>query len=803
MNFKIDLDYLHHYMQKVEDRLIFDIEQADYHYFMKVLTWHVENSGIQLVVSTQTEKRVEIQIDFLTPGVFRFRATQELDVPEHDTEMAVSSEWEGATISEKDQGQFVEFETDRLILRIQKTPWSLSVLDKNRNVLFDNFAEGAERLIHPVFPGGIREEKGETSFFFSGRLGAEEQLFGFGEKFGPLSKRYQKMLGWNSDAASTATDRAYKNIPFFLSTKGYGVFINSGNRIHYEIGNPTFVSYSFEVEDNLLDFYYFYGPEFKSILKLYTKLTGKPEIPPLWSFGLWMSRAEYRSREQVEEVARGLRERQIPADVLHLDPSWMRHRKVCDFVWNEKDFPKPKEMLEKLHEQHFRISLWEQPYVSRRSDRFKELDKKGFFLKREDGSTYTLPVFDMEPAGIIDFTNPEAAEWYREQHRNLLKMGADVFKTDMGEAVPVNSVAADGRTGKQLHNVYSLLYNQLVYETSKEFSPEHALVWGRSGYAGSQRYPVGWNGDSHSTWDDMAAVLRGGLSASLSGLPFWSHDIGGFQGGPPSPELYIRWAQWGLLSSHARCHGTNPREPWEFGEEAVKIFKKFDELRYSLLPYLYSLAHEAAQTGWPVVRPLVLEFQNVPAIHVWEHEFLLGRDLLVVPVLNPEGKTTYFVPPGQWLDFWTGKLITGNRIFEETVSLDTIPIFVREDAVIPFVKPAQYVGEFPWDPIEIRFFLKNRRFFILMDENRRLISVLAKSEKEGKKITIGASPKKFHLKMLAEAKPKSIQVDGSEIELSPAPQESGSQPAAWFEDSSQTLHLFLPGNNQTHEIQYR
>jgi len=309
VNFKINKDYLHHYLQKVEDRLIFDIEQADYHYFMKILTWTVEGSNVNLVISTQSEKRIEIQVDFLSPAVFRFRATQELDVPEHETEMRVPGQWEGATLAEKDLGEALEISTEALVLYFQKTPWSLKIFDKNRKLLFDNFSEGTNRLVHPVFPIGVREENGESSFFFSGTLDSDEQMYGFGEKFGPLSKRHQKMLSWNSDTASTATDRTYKNIPFFMSSKGYGIFINSGNRIHYEIGNPTFVSYSFEVEDELLDFYWIYGPEFKSILKAYTKLTGKPEIPPLWSFGLWMSRAEYRSRKQVEDVAKGLRER--------------------------------------------------------------------------------------------------------------------------------------------------------------------------------------------------------------------------------------------------------------------------------------------------------------------------------------------------------------------------------------------------------------------------------------------------------------------------------------------------------------
>ncbi len=801
MNFTIDKDFLHHYLQKVDDRPIFDIEKADYHYFMKILTWDVHDATVQIVVATQSEKRMEIQIDFLTPAIFRFRATDALNVPEHQTEMLVDAEWSGAGVAEKDLVDFIEFETEALILQIRKTPWSLKILDKSRKELFDNFSEGTNRFVQPVFPIGTREADEGKSYFFSGTLRADEQMFGFGEKFGPLSKRHQKMLSWNSDAASTATDRSYKNIPFFLSSRGYGLFINSAHCIHYEIGNPTFVSYSFEVEDELLDFYWFYGPSFKEILKNYTKLTGKPEIPPLWSFGLWMSRAEYRSREEVEGVARGLRERQIPADVLHLDPSWMRHRKVCDFVWNEKGFPQPQEMLDGLHRQHFKVSLWEQPYVSKRSDRFEELEKKGFFLKREDGSTYTLPVFDMELAGIIDFTNPEAAKWYKEEHRKLLAMGADVFKTDMGEAVPVNSVAADGRNGKQLHNIYSLLYNALVYETSKEFSEQHALVWGRSGYAGSQRYPVGWNGDSHSTWDDMAAVLRGGLSASLSGLPFWSHDIGGFQGEPPSPELYIRWAQWGLLSSHARCHGTSPREPWEFGDEAVAIFKKFDELRYSLLPYLYSLAHEAAETGWPVVRPLVLEFQNIPKAHAWELEYLLGRDLLVIPIFNPEDHVAYYVPPGKWLNFWTLKSVEGGRVYEETVPLDSMPIFIREDAVIPSVEPAQFVGEKPWDPLILSFFPQTRRFAVLMDENRRLISCMSKVEEKKKKIALGATEKRLHLKVLSSTMPQSIQVDGKTLQVSSQLPEHFKEPFAHFEESLGVLHIFLKGGGRVHEIE--
>ena len=800
MNFPVEKEFLHNYLHKIDDRPIFDIEQADYHYLKKLLTWTVKDSKINLCAATQTEMRLKIQIDFLNPSLFRFRATPASEVPAHPTEMVLKTNWPGATVRQKNNGESVEFETEQLILYVQKNPWSLQILDKNRKVLFDDYAYGTYREPFYVFPVGVRKQGDAIGFFQSGVLDPGEQMYGFGEKFGPLSKRHRKMLSWNSDATQTATDRSYKNIPFFLSSKGYGIFVNSTHRIHYEMGNPSFVSFSFEVEEELLDYYWFYGPRFKAIIKDYTRLTGRPEIPPLWSLGLWMSRAEYKSGKQVEEVAVRLRQEKIPADVLHLDPSWMRQGKVCDFVWNETDFPKPKEMLHKLHEQHFKVSLWEQPYVSRRSEVFAELDRKGFFLKKADGKTYLIPTFNHEYSGIIDFTNPAARKWYREKHLTLLKLGAGVFKTDMAEAVPEDARAADGRDGKALHNIYSLLYNQTVYEVSKAFSADHALVWGRSGYAGSQRYPVGWSGDPHSTWQDMACVLRAGLSASLSGIAFWSHDIGGFQGPAPSPELYIRWAQWGLLSSHSRCHGMNPREPWVFGEKAVEIFRKFDELRYALHPYLYSLAREASETGWPVVRPLVLEFQDVPAIYVWEQEYLLGRDLLIVPVFDPEGNVTYYLPPGDWLNFWTKEKIGGNRIIQESVPLDKIPIFIRDNAIIPMTRPSQYTGEKPWDPLEILFFIRNGRSAILMNEDRSLISILVKHETGKKAVTVSACRKQIHLRFLAEENPGTVTLDGNRLRVQQERKTDEGTPAAWYSKGEHSLHVAFNGAGKMHEM---
>jgi len=589
--------------------------------------------------------------------------------------------------------EVVRLRSPSLILEFDREPWGYRVKSASGRTLLEEYTYGVHKIFFPVYPLGVLQDGGTPHIFESFHLRPDEHLYGLGEQFGPLSKRGYRIDSWNVDTTLTTSKRSYINIPFLLSSYGFGIFIHSGAEIVYELGSDSYVSYSFEVAEDQLDIFFLYGPDLKDVIARYTELTGKPGLPPAWSFGLWMSRCMYRTQQEVEEIARRLREERIPCDVLHIDPTWMREGYWGDFVWDRTAFPHPEEMIEKLEAQGFKVCLWEQPYVPVRSGRFREGAEKGYFVRDEQGKILTILDIEQKPVAIVDFTHPEAVKWHQEAHRPLLSMGVKVFKTDMGEAVPDNARFANGKTGIQMHNVFALLYNKAVFEVCQEILGDEALVWGRSGYAGSQRYPANWTGDSHSTFDDLLANLRAGLSLSLSGIPFWSHDVGGFQGPPPSPRLYVRWAQVGFFSPLVRCHGLSPREPWVFGPEALRIFRKYAELRYRLLPYILTYAREAARTGCPLVRPVLLEFPQDPLVRELDTQFFFGREILVAPVLNPDDWACIYLPEGWWMDFWTDHWLKGPQFVERKVPLEELPLYIRGDSILPLGPILQYVGQ--------------------------------------------------------------------------------------------------------------
>jgi len=400
-----------------------------------------------------------------------------------------------------------------------------------------------------------------------------------------------------------------------------------------------------------------------------------------------------------------MREERVPCDVIHIDPYWMRYHEGHhgDLEWDESAFPDPRGMIAELKALGFRLSLWASPYVPLDSQMRAEGEQKGFLLKAKDGGGPSLVHGFAKPSAAVDFTNPDAVEWFKAKNRRLLEMGVAVIKTDFAEDMPDDAVPHDGTSAEQLHNLYPLLYQRAVFEATKEVHG-YGLIWGRSGYAGSQRYPVQWGGDPGCTFDDMAASLRGALSWILSGAAFASFDMGGFFGiptltDPPSPELYVRWSQMGLLFSHARAHGhTAPREPWAYGEPALSIFRKYAQLRYRLLPYLYAAARRAPD-GVPLARPLVFDHPADPTTWHIDDEYMLGPDLLVAPMFKPRGSREIYLPAGAWYDFWTDRRFVGAGWITYEAELETLPLFARAGAVIPIGPDLQYANERGWDPL--------------------------------------------------------------------------------------------------------
>ena len=607
----------------------------------------------------------------------------------------------------------------RLSLEIDADPWALRFVDRRGHPVFAENPGDVDGLGRPFVPplGFVREGRRVVSVVQSFHLHPDERLYGLGEKFTGLDKNGQRIVSWTQDALGSTSERSHKNIPFLWSTEGWGLVLDTGARINWELGTQSCQSFTIEAADDVLDAYLIFAPDPARILSRYAALTGHAPVPPKWSFGLWLSSGgTYRTQEDIEKLIDGALERALPFEVVHIDPWWMRGRHYCDFRWDREAFPNPDALIRKLHGLGLKLCLWEHPYISIESDLFTLGKRKGYFVRRPDGDVYIIDYgLSLAPrpdgivrratradswnarVAIIDLTNAEAEAWFKDLHRPLLRMGVDVFKTDFGEDVPADAVFHDGRTGATVHNLYPLLYNRAVTEVTEE-ERGYGLVWSRSGTAGSQRYPVGWSGDPAADWDSLAATIRGGLSIGMSGVPFWSNDIGGYRG-RPAPNLYVRWAQFGLLCSHSRMHGDSPREPWSFGEDILAIVRRYIRLRYKLFPYFYSLAHEATRTGMPVLRAMPLAFPADPCAHGLDHQYMIGPWLLAAPIFNPEGKRSVYLPGGFWYDFWTGRRIEGPRSLTINAPLAKMPLYVRAGAILPTMKTALRIPEGPIDPL--------------------------------------------------------------------------------------------------------
>ncbi|MEU6539337.1 alpha-xylosidase [Streptomyces sp. NPDC047000] len=536
----------------------------------------------------------------------------------------------------------------------------------------------------PKSMGIMRDASGAHFLREQLNLGVGSSVYGLGERFGPLVKNGQVVDIWNADGG-TATEQAYKNVPFYLTDAGYGVFVDHPGKVSFEVGSETVSRVQFSAETQQLTYYVIYGPTPKEILRKYTALTGRPALPPDWSFGLWLTTSFTTSydEETVTSFIEGMRERELPLSVFHFDCFWMREYNWCDFEWDPRVFPDPAGMLARLKERGLHVCVWINPYIAQRSPLFAEGKALGHLLKRPDGSVWQWDLWQPGMA-LVDFTSPAAREWYAGKLKALLDMGVDCFKTDFGERVPVDVAWHDGSDPERMHNYYAQIYNQTVFDLLREHRGEgEAVVFARSATAGGQQFPVHWGGDCEATYESMAESLRGGLSLGLSGFGYWSHDIGGFEG-TPTAAVFKRWIAFGLLSSHSRLHGSaSYRVPWLFDEEAVDVLRKFTRLKLGLMPYLHQAALTAHTEGTPMMRAMVLEFPDDPGCAHLERQYMLGSDLLVAPVFNDEGDVRYYVPEGTWTHYLSGETVTGPRWVHETHGYLSVPLLVRPGAVIP------------------------------------------------------------------------------------------------------------------------
>ena len=515
-----------------------------------------------------------------------------------------------------------------------------------------------------------------------------ECVYGLGERFTPFVKNGQVVENTNKDGG-TACEQAYKSVPFYLSNRGYGVLVDEAGPVSFEVASEKTSRVQFSREGESLAYCVVAGPTPAAAVQRLTALTGRAPLPPAWSFGLWMTTSfttqydEATATHFIDEMAR----RDLPLAVFHFDCFWMREFQWCDFQWDARGFPDPEGMLARLRAKGLRISLWINPYIAQQSPLFAEGARAGYFLKRPNGLTWQTDLWQPGMA-IVDFTNPAATAWYQGHLRRLLAMGVDCFKTDFGERIPSEGVVYhDGSCPVEMHNLYALKYNEVVFDLLRETQGRDAVVFARSTYASGQRFPVHWGGDCWSNFESMAESLRGGLSLTSCGFAFWSHDIGGFEGNPP-PAVYKRWIQFGLLSSHSRLHGSSSyRVPWLVDEESCDVLRAFTQLKHRLMPYLYAKAIEACDTGLPMMRAMVLQHPHDPACAALDRQYQLGEALLVAPVFTDNGEVDFYLPDtgaGGWTHLLSGDVKAGGRWHREQHGFMSLPLYVAAGTVLPW-----------------------------------------------------------------------------------------------------------------------
>lgn len=652
----------------------------------------------------ENDPNLKFKIDFVTPRTVRIRMLTTPVEPKPAASIMLAKEpgrdgsWKVTETNDK-----IVYSSDYGTIQINKNPWRIVLKDKAGRILSQTAAlsdadstqvkytpfcfvkRGSDnaRRINPVFT-----------------LTADEMIFGCGESATGLNKAGQKVNLFVTDPQGPETDQMYKPIPFFMSNRGYGMFMHTSAPVTCDFGATYIGLNKMFMGDENLDLFVFFG-EPKDILDEYTDLVGKPGMPPLWSFGTWMSRITYFSEKEGYDVAANIRKNKYPCDVIHFDTGWFDVDWQCDYKFSENRFQNPQQMLKDLRSQGFHVCLWQLPYFTPKNRYFSELIEKDMYVKNGNGE---LPYEDV----VLDFSNPETVKWYQDKLAGLLNIGVSAIKVDFGEAAPLNGIYASGKSGWYEHNLYPVRYDMAVSEITKKLHNEN-IMWARAAWASSQRYPLHWGGDAATTNTGLLGTLRAGLSFGLSGFSFWSHDMGGFVKATPE-DLYCRWIPFGFLTSHTRAHGAPPTEPWLYDSKRVQdVFRKSAEMKYRLMPYVYAQAKECTEKGLPMLRALFVEFPDDPGAWKVDDEYLFGSQILVAPLLESgmTGRTVY-LPEGKWIDYQTEKVYEGGWHQIEAGSLPII-MLVRDGSVLPHLKLAQSTVEMDWSKMNLKVYSADKK----------------------------------------------------------------------------------------------
>lgn len=666
---------------------------------------------------------LDFSVDFITPRTLRIRMlTTPVQPKPFDSPMLVKEPGKDSSWKYSKTGNTHTYKSNYGSIEIEENPFRITLRDEKGKRLTDTWRwcdnDSSQVKVIPFnfIKRGVDNSRAINPVF---SLSPAEKIFGCGESVTTLDKRGQKVNLFVTDPQGPETDQMYKPVPFFMSNRGYGMFMHTSAPITCDFGNTYVGANKLFMGDEALDLFIFIG-EPKDILNEYTEIVGKPSMPPLWSFGTWMSRITYFEQSEGYDVAAKLRSYKIPSDVIHFDTGWFETDWQCDYKFAPSRFSNPQKMIDDLKKDGFHISLWQLTYFTPKNKFFNEIIEKNLHVKNSKGE---MPYED----AVLDFSNLETVKWYQDKLAGLLKMGVGAIKVDFGEAAPMDGFYASGRGGWYEHNLYPLRYNKAVADITKEVNNEN-IIWARSAWAGSQRYPLHWGGDAANTDIGMDATLRGGLSFGLSGFSFWSHDIGGFVVAAPE-NLYRRWLPFGFLTSHSRAHGAPPKEPWLYNDNFVKAFRESAEMKYKLMPYIYAQAKLCTEKGLPMVRALFVEYPDDAGAWLVEDEYLFGADILVAPMMEAGTERNVYLPKGNWINYQSGKTYQQGWNVIEAGKIPAV-ILVRDGAVIPHAQLAQSTDKINWSDIELKVYGDKEKatgFVCLPSDNKLTCIILTKS----------------------------------------------------------------------------
>ncbi len=771
-------------------------EPEQHEFVQGISSFEKRSFGVVFHCTTSQKKNVDVTLTVCTSEILRVQMCPDPELKSVKGLLEIKEDWSASPFGVTEKPEAVSIDTGSLRIEFQKKPWKYAIYDKQGQVVLeekvrDRDVSGNFRSL-PLGFTTVAGKCNRTNETFN--LPEDENIYGFGERFSRLNKVGLRVNGWLVDALGDGTNEVYKEIPFFMSTGGYGIFANTTFRSRWDMGNLSMFSYSFLIDDPRLDYFVIYGPTLKQVLARYEEITGWPAFPPKKSFGVWFkTHGSDTGDTGPMALAKKFRELHLPVDffthVVSVRPASMA-----------AELALARKLSAELAKLGIVIGMYASPRMEPDWEIAKEALARGFVLTQSDGTPYmsnmgggpgsnkveeSIAAIERDEAWrdryykinravflLPDFTNPVVVKWWKDIIADLVKAGCfGSGMSDFGEDVPPDAHYYNKRSGLEMHNFYTMLYQKYTFEAIAENSPDHRpLINARSGTTGLQRYPICWSGDPNSEWEDMASVLRSGLSIGLSGVPFWSNDIAGYSNTPGlSAELYIRWMQMAMFQSHVRFNGTPQRNPWTFGDRAVENYRKYANLRYRLLPYIYSHAYNATKTGLPMIRAMVLEFQDDPGTHNLQDQYMFGDAFLVAPIFKPVSPRIVYLPAGTWYDYETGTEFKGPGPIRIEPSLDVLPVFVRDNSIVPMGPEMAYIGEKPFDPITLDIRISYKTECILYDDDERARTqeiVQCRASKRANQIhlNVGASTKTFIAKFNKTSRPKRVSLNGKDLQ---------------------------------------